>query len=215
MASVTAQHVHKWDIDKANHGVCSCGEERDFPEVPWYDAKSEQKNRALFNSPGRVSGESKLNKKREVLTKVEIERTNTMISGSDPFPGKWKPVVTVTPPLSPMPAETQKAITEMAGKAVGQLVKARGKRGPYVKKVKKSAIAPKPKFNPDEPNLPDPFVTVEKDSIDRICKKLQALEFAMDILRTPKLPPLPDFAAVPDDCKAKWFDLYGKLLEVK
>jgi hypothetical protein len=45
MPVLTEAHTHHWDIDSRNHGVCSCGAEKQFPQVPWFNAKIEQKNR--------------------------------------------------------------------------------------------------------------------------------------------------------------------------
>ena len=53
-------HLHYWLLDSANHAVCkSCPAEKDFPRIPWYSPKIEQRNRKLFINPAHVRQELK------------------------------------------------------------------------------------------------------------------------------------------------------------
>lgn len=139
-------HVHYWVIEYGGHAVCKyCHAEKNFDRVadPLGRDKLKAEDRKIIAATTvERRRETIKNKKKEVKKLLE-----TQTSSVAQLEALSKPIVTITPPLNTMPAKTQKAITEMAGKAAEQLVKVKGKRGPYVKKVKKSGIAP----NPEKP----------------------------------------------------------------
>jgi hypothetical protein len=72
MPVLTETHAHHWDIDSRNHGVCSCGAEKQFPQVLWYAVKSEQKNRELFNKTG--NRQEKIDSSKAKEEKMEIPK---------------------------------------------------------------------------------------------------------------------------------------------
>ncbi len=86
------------------------------------------------------------------------------------------------------------------------------------KTAQKSGIAPNPK---DKPGVLEDGIYVSRRileekmaELDTMTDRLEEVNRVIDE-RTPRLPTLPEFDKVPDDCKAKWFEIYGKLVGEK